>query len=395
MKTKMNVSQRLVAAVFCAVILGALGLDARAAGREGHGGVAVVCRDSAGKITSAELLDFFEAPKHKVVITPKNGASVQDYLTRSVERLEQFTDAFFADRIAANYEHMQGRFKFLPSGVGLELLEDSLPVIRKKGCQFEQVANFDKDGIIWIDAEIHQAMDDLNRAGLIAHETIYWQFRFWAEAKDSVGARQVNAFLFADEIGASRLRPALISIRFSCGLHGSVEEKIRDCADSYGLYATQMITWINEKRTVLKRPAWTMVSSSLLGHRLWQEPETGRLWTDVTHISVSWDWAPLECGAQIADLFGKQVANMGFSLPSKEDVIASEGHGLSRMFGGNVAKSSTPFWTRSQAGSGKAWVYQADAIPEGGENTSYEGEISFSKSAVESRNRFLCVAEGK
>ena len=49
------------------------------AGKEGHGGNAVVCRDQAGKIKSAELLDLFEGRviyRLKIpVVTPADPAS--------------------------------------------------------------------------------------------------------------------------------------------------------------------------------------------------------------------------------------------------------------------------------------------------------------------------------
>ncbi len=171
---------------------------ANAGGVDSGGGKTVVCRDGAGKITSAELLDLWEGRSGIFSGGPRIP------LPNDKEFREQLREV--TDRMPTGYGVLHDAFKlfdgttFLQRGQRLEPSNDALPVLSPPvGCQFEQAAAYNlRLQRLFFDSEIWSSLDDTNRAALILHETIYDRLRKWADEKNSFYTRQVISYLFAN-----------------------------------------------------------------------------------------------------------------------------------------------------------------------------------------------------
>jgi hypothetical protein len=175
-----------------------------AGGQEvGNGGNAVVCRDEGGAITSAELLDFYEARTLRGIqrdLGPP-GLSVDEKFGIVLKRLGRLSP----ERVSL-YTLAHGGFpresRFLP-GVKLTTVPDSFHVAIPDGCQVEQLAiqkqpEFPEDRRYTINQDLWQKLDNDSRTGLILHEIIYGEALGYG-ATDSVGTRYLNSKLCSPE----------------------------------------------------------------------------------------------------------------------------------------------------------------------------------------------------
>lgn len=190
-------------AIFQILLISHLSLYAVSAHAEGgasHGGVAVVCRDPAYTITEAFLLDTFEAKY-------LNGKSLLDSLTGSYAdvrgHIQNLTSDYtpFLPILDRTMGELKSRYRFLGKDVQLEVTMDVFPIINRRGCKIEQLANFrDQEKDILIDREIYDALTPLDRVGLELHEALYYLDRKWVNSQDSRRARTlVGEFLSTGE----------------------------------------------------------------------------------------------------------------------------------------------------------------------------------------------------
>jgi hypothetical protein len=181
----------------------------------GNGGDAVVCRDAGGAVTSAELLDYYEARELRGIIKDLGppDLAIDAKVALVLDRV-----ARLSPKRAAHYRHQAGEFmseaRFL-SGVDLVEVPDSDHLAFPHGCRVEQLAiqkqpEFAEDKRYTINQDIWDKLDGDSRAGLILHEIIYRE-AFEQGATDSVGARYLHSRL-AEASGATLTQPEFVSI---------------------------------------------------------------------------------------------------------------------------------------------------------------------------------------
>lgn len=151
---------------------------ARAGDKAGNGGNVVLCTDPAGKVTSVQLLDYYEAQTiwrfqldlGDPLMDPQ--AKVQRVLER-VRRLHPFTAEALEARSAGFFDDA-----LLLSNVELAPVDDSGEYFLPVGCKLKQIAvqrqkQFPEDKTFLINKDVWDILDNDQRAGLILHEIAY------------------------------------------------------------------------------------------------------------------------------------------------------------------------------------------------------------------------------
>lgn len=212
------------------------GLSALAmSGDKGNGGYSVVCRDSQGDITTAELLDIYEGRIIHKLEYPKDELAVDAFVSVAEHRSQG--NVAFSDKLRREIDQIRANTVFISEGNELELTEDAFPVIKRRGCQYEQLANYTDDGLLIVSQEIYDHLDSLNQASLIIHEAVYSIRRKALGENTSVNSRKITAFIMATNgdqtlvdrmINESLQRPD--TSKRPCGLKGSISERIEDCS---------------------------------------------------------------------------------------------------------------------------------------------------------------------
>lgn len=142
------------------------------AGKEtGNGGVSVVCRDSKGIINSVELLDLYEGKLLYGRTYSSDLISVDQHIQLAQLRVISFPH--FLNSLKDEVAFIQANMVFIPKGTELIPTNDAFPIIQKKGCQLEQLANYADSGEIFVSQEIYDELTNLNKASLLLHEAIY------------------------------------------------------------------------------------------------------------------------------------------------------------------------------------------------------------------------------
>ena len=171
----------------------------------GNGGDGVVCRDDLQKITSIELLDFYEGrvlrkltPKIDTKMTyQKNIETIFKYLS--------FYDTRVVDIIEPWYQKFLQEAQFVRD-VELVDVPDSSHLFIPKNCRIEQLAiqvepQFPGDRRYIINKDLWEAMDTVSQAGLIIHELLYRKVIEENKAvKNSIAVRYFTSLAAADKI---------------------------------------------------------------------------------------------------------------------------------------------------------------------------------------------------
>lgn len=173
----------------------------------GNGGDGVVCRDSSGKITSVEILDYFEG-RNLYQYTPvfNKSLSVENIVFQILQRLKE-RDLKFYELLIDGLKDFNSEARFL-SNIRLEDTNDSKHLFSQKGCKVEQLAiqyepQLQEKPQFLIDKDLWDIMPALSKVGLILHEILYRQYilnQVTDEEVDSRMVRRFNALLAADEI---------------------------------------------------------------------------------------------------------------------------------------------------------------------------------------------------
>lgn len=307
------------------------------AGDKGNGGYSIVCRDTAGQIISAELLDIYEGK----VLFRKNYADTNsgpaDIVSSVVSKLNNYS--VFQAKLKKEISLIEKNKIFIPLGNELEPTEDAFPPIRKKGCEFEQVANYTNLGELIIAEEIHNHLDNVNKAALIIHEAIYSIRRKAVGDTNSQVTRRFVAQLLATNSDPEVIEQwALDSLQRpntfrACGLEGTLQERIENC--SYvekGRFNMVLVTRTQNKKEV------------------WYDPDQKLIWSDrlsgyyslkeAQHIcqSFSEEMGYLNENFQWRLPTGKEFQFHGESLDHILPNITRAGHGIW-------------YWTGSQKGN--------------------------------------------
>ncbi len=163
----------------------------------GGGDKGIVCRDSDQEIISVETLDLYEA---RVQYGLEVKVKSDSYIKMAIEVLTilgagrgpEFTKQIIT--LALRIDRIK---KLVPEGTSLQILDDSYEIVTPKNCQIEQLANYVNNGLILVSGEMWHALDEVNKAALIVHETIYYEFRTETGATNSIHARKAVAYGFS------------------------------------------------------------------------------------------------------------------------------------------------------------------------------------------------------
>ena len=162
---------------------------------DGGGGKGVICYNNDGSIKSARLLDFYEGEvldglQFKLV--PGNFRTI--FAKKVRERLE-------ATNLVTNLPEeglkISKGFRFLKPGTRLNPIPDSGEIFIPAGCKVEQLANFQGLTRIYIVTDFWKHLPDLDKAGLVLHELLWYVDRM-AGFKKSHRARRDTARIFSE-----------------------------------------------------------------------------------------------------------------------------------------------------------------------------------------------------
>jgi hypothetical protein len=160
------------------------------------GGNAVVCKAEDGSIASAELLDLYEGRYINHLVYPASSEPALSQALAAARRISSI--AFSGDRLAQTVQRVQSQIQFLPKGFGIQPINDSDSVILPPAnCQIVQVARYEPNGTIFVNADVWQLLSAQNQAALLLHEALYWELRLFGE-KNSKRARIAVATAFSD-----------------------------------------------------------------------------------------------------------------------------------------------------------------------------------------------------
>jgi hypothetical protein len=169
--------------------------------RVGNGGFAHVCRNKKGKITSARLLDLWEADS----LRPYDGPLASELqIEAALLKLKLFSPNAY-QAVGYWYDQLKGAVVKTPRP--LSKTEDAFPPYEpKKGCTYEQVARFEpvltETGTsgLRIYSEIYDSphFSNSDRAALFIHEAVYLVDRLRNEATNSQRARTLTAHLMSE-----------------------------------------------------------------------------------------------------------------------------------------------------------------------------------------------------
>jgi hypothetical protein len=197
-------------------------------GMSDGGGNAVVCRRD-GQITSAQLLDLYEAEMIEGLKSQRIDPTLgyRDIALAAAGRIDAggagenqtslsttSVDGKVVSRsvgifpLVPSHKPIQGwvdfiskNMRLLPDGVNLKPLDDSKNIIMPRDCAIEQTALYnDANEQILVVGEIWNQMDSANKAALLVHEALYKNLRMiWSEAT-SERTRVAVGRIFAGQV---------------------------------------------------------------------------------------------------------------------------------------------------------------------------------------------------
>lgn len=329
------------------------------AGDKGNGGYSVVCRDNLGQITSAELLDIYEGR----VIYKKNYAvelnTVDDLINIAKSRVANY--AAFANKLNRELKLVNENIIFIPAGNELEPTDDAFPPIKKQGCKFEQLANYQDSGELLISQEIFDHLDNVNKAALFIHEAVYSYRRKALGETTSQNSRKLVAQIMAKNPDANAIDRSVgevtsIRNKRACGLEGSINERIEDCSyvqpmSNYGL---ALVTRTQAgKEVYLDESFNVLISDKLPGLMNFEDakalchkvlPEMGNL------PGISWKLPSMDQFARNSQAYIYGLPNMtSYSSPVQFWTSTLKGRSV-YMFNGQDGTMTTNFFKGSATG---------------------------------------------
>lgn len=217
----------------------------------GNGGDIVICKDSNGRLKSAELLDFYEGRILKK-LQPDLGApelSVEAKIEIAIKRLERVS----ANRAGRYREQARSFFaETLFINAHLADISDAGNIVIPKECTIEQIANqseplYEDDPRYVIDESLWSQLDNQNRAGLILHEIIYRE-AIELGHNNSVSTRYLNANMSSRKIESMSIADYtrfLIDLDFTTttvnGVHISIKPEAPQFAENGSLIQAKVV----------------------------------------------------------------------------------------------------------------------------------------------------------
>lgn len=308
------------------------------AGDKGNGGYSIVCRDTeGGPITSAELLDVYEGR----VLYKRNFEvaqnSVADLIAMAQSKVEYF--GYFASKLQKEINLIEKNTIYIPAGNELESTDDAFPPIKKKGCKFEQLANYTNAGELLISSEIYDELDNVNKAALIIHEAIYSIRRKALGEATSQNTRRLVAHMMSTNgdpavierwVYDSLHRP---NNKRTCGLSGTLEEKIESC--SYVDTGKQNFVLVQRDEKL---------------NEVWLDRTTKMMWSDRIPEKMDYERALLACETYAQEL--GDLRNYKWRLPKAEE-YQYYGESLTLVLP-NMTRYSESYWFWTSTTKGRS-----------------------------------------
>jgi len=272
------------------LLLVVLSTMAMANDKGGNGGVSVVCRDTNGKITSAEILDIYEGRETRRKTYVDSSIDVDSTINLNMYKLVHIP--YFLSELEKELSIVKKNIVFVSEGNNVLPTNDAFPEISRRGCQFEQLANYTPGGKVLVSQEIYNQLDTLNKAALFIHEAFY-SYRRTLGDKTSRKSR-----VFVSEIMATVSEPVLLSalfkVRETCGVEGSVDERIKDC---------------NQTKT-----SWALITRVAQEKEVWLDTRTGLIWGFKISETTHYTDADKVCGKYVHGL--SNINRLTWRLPS-------------------------------------------------------------------------------
>jgi hypothetical protein len=182
------------------------------ANERGNGGDAVVCRNAQGKITRAELFDYYEGRTLRNFPTVISRLSDVEFYKSVAQRLYDFDTDTFSDvreealkLSTAITAYLKGQR--VQPGVAftkdvLTDIPDTDAISLPRNCEIEQLAvrlkrQFPEDPEYLIQGDILKKLSPRDVRGLVIHELIYRGFAEKLAVKNSVSARYFHQKIMA------------------------------------------------------------------------------------------------------------------------------------------------------------------------------------------------------
>lgn len=291
--------------LFVASLL-ALSFSAFASGEKGNGGYSVVCRDVNGAIKSAEVLDIYEGKILYKKSYPGPEFEVKTLL--SIAQVKMKEHYSFSSKLEKEIELANANMVFIPEGHELQPTDDAFPVIKRKGCKFEQLAIYTEDGELLVSQEIYDQLDNVNKAALVLHEAIYSLRRKSRGDETSLATRRLTAQILAtngDQKIIDRLANESMyqpdAKKLPCGLKGTIAERIESCS-----YQARPVANI------------FLVTRTSDMKEVYKDNETGLLWSDRLSSKMSHAMAQTACDDKNMPEMGN-LNQLSWQLPELKD----------------------------------------------------------------------------
>jgi hypothetical protein len=303
------------------------------AGEKGNGGYSVVCRDLFSKIISAEVLDIYEGRilfKRSYAVDMN---SVEEIIDIAKKRLSQHPK--FLSKLEEELSLISQNLIYIPDGNELQPTDDAFPPIKKKGCQFEQLANYTSVGEVLISQEIFERLDNVNKAALFIHEAVYAVRRKAVGETNSQISRRITAQLLAlnpDQsaidrwVGDTVYRPRE---KRPCGLTGDLHLRVKSCS------------YLETHHPL------TLVTRTLKGQEIWLDSQRGLIWSDRLVESMSYERALSACQSPREEFAG--LNQYSWRLPSGQELLTSS-QVLINSFPDVSTNAPNWFWTSTEKG---------------------------------------------
>lgn len=193
---------KIVNAIFSTFLISLVGSVSFAGVGSSGGGKSVVCRDRHEQITKATVLDIYEAIHlDGIKIRTPYKTLDQEYMAflKEMRRISHDDRPVTSDDLVDFHKQLREYFVFLPEGVVLDSIDDVGETIEQlpEDCELEQLAVYiDEEDRIYINTEIWNSLDSLNRMAIIAHEILYNMYRNVGE-ETSEKVRKIVPRLFS------------------------------------------------------------------------------------------------------------------------------------------------------------------------------------------------------
>jgi hypothetical protein len=194
---------------------------------DGGGGKAVVCKNSAGEISSIQLLDLWEAntlydmpPQalgntleesvDQALLALKNSYPLKIRASHGSKTCEgQDCLTILMQDTTSKFFNPNTKLKRL-RGVELTLTDDSYELAKPANCEIHQIVNYRPDSTILLNQDLFEKMSMVDQTALIAHEAYYRFLRNTLSPEtNSIRTRRAIGFIMSKHVFELQQEPSL------------------------------------------------------------------------------------------------------------------------------------------------------------------------------------------